>query len=419
MGRRFIPIVVVAALAAFAVAAGAAALAPWRGQLWRAAVALIVLGGITPLIYAVNVRIVPVFARRTWRRPKLLYAGIGAALAGAWLVFVARYQFWERVETLGMALALAGGLLFSASLVLLFRSPPATAAAPPLPYPGQAAVDRLATNFMRLAGAWLLFGLSVGLLLTLWTPGSGRWDLVWAHALLVGWFVSMASGVTYHVLTRWTTHRWRWPRLIGAHLLVTLVALPAMVLALATDQDGLFKLAGPLQALAVLLWLANVVPIARQMPRESRAGVVVASGFLAFGVLLGASAAMDPVNHTRLRISHAEINLFGFAGLLVCGVGYYLLPRFAGHPLRWPRLAPAQISVHALAVVVSAVSWWWRLRFGTDLRLLILVSGLTISASFATFAVVMAATFRSGLRAAAAPLRLQPARRPVPRVQRE
>jgi hypothetical protein len=57
-------------------------------------------------------------------------------------------------------------------------------------------------RFTRMAGGYLLPGLVVGAALPWWRPGFGRWGLVWAHALLVGFIMSMASGVSYHVLPR-------------------------------------------------------------------------------------------------------------------------------------------------------------------------------------------------------------------------
>src|SRR5690606_15579552 len=115
-----------------------------------------------------------------------------------WLVFAGRAIPNDNLEMNGAFAALAGGLLFVSSVIRLFRSPRVSNARPPLPFPEQEAVDRIGTHFMRLAGTFLLLGLVVGVLLHFWSPARGRWDLVWAHLLLVGWFLSMASGVLYH-----------------------------------------------------------------------------------------------------------------------------------------------------------------------------------------------------------------------------
>jgi cbb3-type cytochrome oxidase subunit 1 len=138
--------------------------------------------------------------------------------------------------------------------------------------------------------------------------------------------------------------------------------------------------------------------------------VLAAITFLALGVSLGASVALDPVNHTRLRFTHAEVNLLGWSGLLICGMGYYLFPRFAGQPLRWPRLAPLQLALHTLGVTVSAGAWWWYLAVDRGAQPLITLGALLVAASFAAFAVIMAYTFQHSGRVVTQTVTLQPGR---------
>lgn len=393
MFPRLLPLTLVTAGSSFSVAAWAVGRMPDRPELWKAAVALVVLGAITPLIYAVNVRIVPVFSRRTWRTPRLLAAALVLAPVGAWLTFAGRAGAYRALAAVGSGLALVAGLLFIASLFLLFRAPTSNSPAPPQPYPEHAAIDRVATHFTRLSGVYLLVGLSLGFVLALWTPSHGRWELVWAHAMLLGWFLYMASGVSYHVLARWTGCRWRHPRLIALHLRLTLVALPLMLTALALDSRRLLAVGGSLQAVALLLFVWNVLPMLKPLPAPTRWGITCAVIFLAIGVLIGASFAMDPVNHTRLRYSHAVINLFGFAGLLVSGVGYYLFPRFAGQVLPWPRLALAQVALQAAGVAALAFGLWWQVRSGAHAEAVLQVAAMMVWLGLLTFAVQIGATF--------------------------
>jgi hypothetical protein len=410
MGQRFVPVVLIAAIVAFAVAAASMAFVLEELRLWRASIALIVLGGITPMIYAVNIRIVPVFSRRVWQRYSWLRAGVIAGIAGGWLVYAGRATAHDPLEIAGHVAALMGGGLFVASVVLLFRSSPTTAVSPPLPFPEQREIDRTGTQFMRLASFYLLLGLAVGLMVVFWTPARGRWDLVWAHVMLLGWFLSMASGVAYHVLSRWTGARWRSPRRIRLHLLLVTVGLPVMLLALVLDLSWLFAVAGPLQAAALLLFIWNIMPLVARLPGIPRYGLTSAAVFLAAGVLLGASVAVDPANHVRLRFSHGQVNLLGWAGLLVCSMGYYLFPRFAGQPLRWPRLARMQLVLHTVGVLLGAVSWWWYLALDTAASTFIAAGGLLVSLSFLLFASVIAATFRRSSSVVTSEIQLHPRR---------
>jgi hypothetical protein len=382
----------VPALTAFAVAAATAGAVEHRPAWWPAVVALVILGGITPMIAAVNIRIVPVFARRSWPSLPWLRLQVALLLAGAWTVYIARLERSERLEIAGSGLALAGGIVFTINVVRLFRQPAGPLPAPPLPFPEQATVDRLATRFTRLAGMYLLIGLSIGFATSIDRPSTGRWDLVWAHAMLVGFFLSMASGVCYHVLPRWTTGRWLtiWP--IRLHLLTVVAGLPVMLLALATTNERLFLVAGPLQAAALVLFLASVLPFVRRLPAPTGVALGVAAGCLLLGVGLGATFAISPEIGARLRLVHADLNLFGWAGLLISGFAYYLAPRFAGRPLRWRRLVGPQLGALGAGVALGAATLAWR-AYGEPPAGLVVGSHGLVAGAFALLALVIGGTF--------------------------
>jgi len=60
--------------------------------------------------------------------------------------------------------------------------------------------------------------------------------------------------------------------------------------------------------------------------------------WLAGGVTLGVAMAIWP-RLVVYRPAHMHMNLLGFVTMMICGVGYHLLPRLGGHPLRWRWLA--------------------------------------------------------------------------------
>jgi hypothetical protein len=393
VGRYLVPAAMVAAMIAFAVAALTAGLIPYQPRLWAGVVPLAVLGGVIPMIFAVNIRIVPVFSRRSWPSEGGLRLQVALAIAGAWTVFAGYVAGWSALVLAGSVLALVGGVVFMTNLARLFRQAPEPRPAPPLPYPEHAAVDAIATRFMRLAGIWLLVGLVVGVVTAGWRPGIGRWDLVWAHAMLVGFMLSMVAGVCYHVMARWTGRRWRGVAPIRLHYALVAVGLPVMVLALATDQTALFAIAGPIQAAAIGIFLINVAPLTTGLPSLSRSAVIAAMGLLVVGVSLGASFAIEPILGVWLRVVHAEINLFGWTGLLISGIGYYFLPRLAGQPLRWSWLAPVQLAAIFVGVGLSVTAIGWRAHAnGPDA--LMLVAGGLIAAGFLLFGLQAAGTFR-------------------------
>jgi cbb3-type cytochrome oxidase subunit 1 len=59
--------------------------------------------------------------------------------------------------------------------------------------------------------------------------------------------------------------------------------------------------------------------------------------WLGGGVILGVAMASHPV-WIVYRPAHVHMNLLGFVTMMIFGVGYHVLPRVAGAPLRWPRL---------------------------------------------------------------------------------
>ena len=280
------------------------------------------------------------------------------------------------------------------NIVRLFRADANNLPGLPLPYPDQARVDRIATGFMRLAASYLLVGLGIGVITEIHKPSTGRWDLVWAHAMLIGFFLSMASGVSYHVLSRWTTRRWRSVRAIRAHFLAVAFGLPLMLVALATNRAGLFYPAGMLQATALILFLVNALPLVLGLPAISKFAWVGAATCLTGGVILGASFAAHPELGARLRLAHAELNLFGWSGLLISGAAYYLIPRFAGAPLRWPRLAGAQIALLGTGVTVGGIALGAR-GYGHEVDSAIVGAQILLAVAFTLLGAIAAGTFLS------------------------
>jgi cbb3-type cytochrome oxidase subunit 1 len=69
-----------------------------------------------------------------------------------------------------------------------------------------------------------------------------------------------------------------------------------------------------------------------------RAFVKASLAWLALGVTLGVAMAAHPA-WTVYRPAHLHMTLLGFVTMMIYGVAYHVLPRFAGHPLHSRRLA--------------------------------------------------------------------------------
>jgi cbb3-type cytochrome oxidase subunit 1 len=103
--------------------------------------------------------------------------------------------------------------------------------------------------------------------------------------------------------------------------------------------------------------------------------------WLAAGVTLGVAMAAHPAA-LAWRPAHMHMNLLGFVSMMIFGVAYHVLPRFAGAALHSRRLAGAHWWVANLGLaamvagfVVRASGW---LSFGAATR--VLAAGGVLSA---------------------------------------
>ena len=83
--------------------------------------------------------------------------------------------------------------------------------------------------------------------------------------------------------------------------------------------------------------------------------------WLGSGVTLGVAMALWP-QLIIYRPAHVHMNLLGFVTMMIFAVGYHVLPRIAGAPLRWEWLGP----IH-----------WWLANTG----LALMVTGFLVTPS--------------------------------------
>lgn len=166
-----------------------------------------------------------------------------------------------------------------------------------------------------------------------------------------------------------------------------------MLVALAIDSTTLLKVAGPLQVLAMALWVVNLLPLAISLPQPTRETVLVAFTFLVVGLSLGFTLAIDPYYGAIYRQVHALFNLMGWASLLIVGVGYYLVPRFAGNAMAWSRLSRVQVVGIAGGVLIGSALRRLQVTGEGDFETAIWVCHAAIVVSLLSFAVQIGATF--------------------------
>jgi cbb3-type cytochrome oxidase subunit 1 len=81
--------------------------------------------------------------------------------------------------------------------------------------------------------------------------------------------------------------------------------------------------------------------------------------WLAIGVVLGIAIAIWP----RLlvyRAAHMHANLLGFVSMMIFGVAYHVLPRFAGSPLHSRALAALHVWIANAGLALMVAGWLLR-----------------------------------------------------------
>ncbi|MEO8560792.1 MAG: hypothetical protein ABI601_01870 [bacterium] len=133
-----------------------------------------------------------------------------------------------------------------------------------------------------------------------------------------------------------------------------------------------------------------------------RAFLKASLAWLALGVTLGVAMAAHPV-WTIYRLAHVHMVLLGFVTMMIFGVAYHVIPRFAGAPLRARRVAVAHWWMSNIGLVAMAAGFVLRAR-GSAVGTIVLALGGTLSALGAyTFVVLLWRTIDgpTGARAAA------------------
>lgn len=104
------------------------------------------------------------------------------------------------------------------------------------------------------------------------------------------------------------------------------------------------------------------------MDRSTRSFIIASLFYLAAGGILGVVVGVFPAVQGHLLFSHVHLLLGGFMAMMVFGVGYFILPRFAARSLRWPSMVtvhfwlantslPAMVIARPVGFALDAPEW--------------------------------------------------------------
>jgi cbb3-type cytochrome oxidase subunit 1 len=151
-----------------------------------------------------------------------------------------------------------------------------------------------------------------------------------------------------------------------------------------------------------------------------RAFVKASVSWLALGVTLGVAMAVEPA-WTIYRTAHLHINLLGFVAMMIFGVAYHVMPRFAGTTLHDRRLAGIHwwVANAGLALLVTGfvLRYTAGVPAGWSVTLLAAGGGASALGAYA-FAYNIWRTLDAGARSAAATVSRTAERSPLVAMRR-
>lgn len=109
--------------------------------------------------------------------------------------------------------------------------------------------------------------------------------------------------------------------------------------------------------------------------------------WLGAGVTLGVAMAVHPA-WAIYRTAHIHMNLLGFVTMIIFGVAYHVIPRFAGRPLHSRRLAVAQWWLANVGLVLFVAGLVMRLRPATVGPSIGVIAVGALASAFACYAFI-------------------------------
>jgi len=93
------------------------------------------------------------------------------------------------------------------------------------------------------------------------------------------------------------------------------------------------------------------------MDRYTRLFILASLVYLSVGGILGLTMAIAPSLAAQVLFPHVHLLLGGFMAMMVFGVGYFILPRFAARTLQWPGLVAVHFWLANLSLLAMVVAY--------------------------------------------------------------
>ena len=130
------------------------------------------------------------------------------------------------------------------------------------------------------------------------------------------------------------------------------------------------------------------------MDRFVKNFIAVSIFYLALASIIGVVMGVRPQTLGYLKFAHSHLMLIGWVTMMIYGVGYHVLPRFAGKLIKNKGLADIQFWI-ANVGLVGMVIFYTLMQMGQDYRLLFGISATLQVASSLIFFYNMVTTLYS------------------------
>jgi cytochrome c oxidase cbb3-type subunit 1 len=129
--------------------------------------------------------------------------------------------------------------------------------------------------------------------------------------------------------------------------------------------------------------------------------------WLAGGVILGVAMIVQPI-WIIYRPAHLHMTLLGFVTMMIFGLGYHLLPRVGGSPLKWKWLAMFHLWIANAGLALMVAGFFLRPSYQTVGPRVLLVGGTLSAIGALSFVINIWKTLDAGIVRLAAMQRARP-----------
>lgn len=227
---------------------------------------------------------------------------------------------------------------------------------------GDETVDKWASSFTQAATFYFVIGCTLGGYMAI-SPNGWSYFRVHFHITLLGWVMMMIFGVAYHIFPRFSGNPVRKAALTKTNYRIANTGIILMALALVYAEEGsnttlanyAMGFAGLIEGLAGIIFVYNILPSVmggeRTMGKASVRFVKASLSYFMIGIIMGVCMTFHPSLAGKIMPVHAHLNVLGWITMMIFGVGYYIIPRFAGKTLYSQKLANIHFWIANIALI--------------------------------------------------------------------